>query len=262
VSTFSELFELAEQEIRAHIESAAADFTNYFVVQGAVLLASIRLWAQLCEKTETDERAMIESSDKSSLEKVVEDLAGSGDPEALMASQLLQAIVNRPQPFVAEARHWASTAFADEKGERRSTDPYDRPMPVMWSCPDLNCPPTALAVVMSLTLKVAARDDPSYRQRYSFGPHAGIRLARGRGPACGHRSAAMSGRVGVARNSALRRRTSSWWGLLEASAAAGATAFHGRPGGGGNRQVFSALDNSFTRSRAASSYCTGGLFMK
>jgi hypothetical protein len=64
VSTFGELFELAEQEIRAHIESAAADFTNYFVVQGAVLLASIRLWAQLCEKTETDERAMIESSDK------------------------------------------------------------------------------------------------------------------------------------------------------------------------------------------------------
>jgi len=147
VSTFGELFELAEQEIRAHIESAAADFTNYFVVQGAVLLASIRLWAQLCEKTETDERAMIESSDKSSLEKVVEDLAGSGDPEALMASQLLQAIVNRPQPFVAEARHWASTAFADEKGERRSTDPYDRPMSVMWSCPDPNCPPTTIAPV-------------------------------------------------------------------------------------------------------------------
>ena len=147
MSTFGELFEQAEQEIRAHIESAAADLTNYFVVQGAVLLASIRLWAQLCEKTEADERALIESSDKSSLEKVVEDLAGSGDPEALMASQLLQAIVNRPQPFVSEARHWASRAFADGKGERRSTDPYDRPMPVLWSCPDPNCPPTAVAPV-------------------------------------------------------------------------------------------------------------------
>ena len=49
MSTFSELFELAEQEIRAHIESAAADFTNYFVVQGAVLLASIRLGAAMRE---------------------------------------------------------------------------------------------------------------------------------------------------------------------------------------------------------------------
>jgi hypothetical protein len=118
----------------AHIESAAAEVTNYFVVQGAVLLASIRFWAQLCEKTEADERALIESSDKRSLEKVVEDLPETGDPEGVMASQLLQAIVNRPQAFVAEARHWASRAFADRKGERRSTDPYDRPMAVMWSC--------------------------------------------------------------------------------------------------------------------------------
>ena len=141
MSTFGELFEQAEQEIRAHIESAAAEFTNYFVVQGAVLLASIRLWAQLCDKTETDERAMVESPDKSSLEKVVEDLAEAADPEGVMASQLLKAIVNRPESFVAEVRHWASTAFADGTGERRSTDPYDRPMPVMWSCPDPNAHP-------------------------------------------------------------------------------------------------------------------------
>jgi hypothetical protein len=147
VSTFGELFEQAEQEIRAHIESAAAEFTNYFVVQGAVLLASIRLWAQLCGKTETDERAMVESSDKSSLEKVVEDLAEAPDPEGVMASQLLKAIVNRPESFVAEVRHWASRAFADGKGEHQSTEPYDRPMPVMWSCPDPNCPPTAIAPV-------------------------------------------------------------------------------------------------------------------
>ena len=147
MSTFGELFEQAEQEIRAHIESAAAEFTNYFVVQGAVLLASIRLWAQLCDKTETDERAMVESPDKSSLEKVVEDLAEAADPEGVMASQLLKAIINRPESFVAEVRHWASTAFADGTGERRSTDPYDRPMPVMWSCPDSNCPPTAIAPV-------------------------------------------------------------------------------------------------------------------
>jgi hypothetical protein len=147
VSTFGELFEQAEQEIRAHIESAPAEFTNYFVVQGAVLLASIRLWAQLYEKTEADERAMIESSEKSSLEKVVEDLAEAADPEGVMASQLLKAIVNRPESFVAEVRHWASMTSAAGTGERRSTDPYDRPMPVLWSCPDPNCPPTAIAPV-------------------------------------------------------------------------------------------------------------------
>jgi hypothetical protein len=147
VSTFGELFEQAEQEIRAPIESAAAEFTNYFVVQGAVLLASIRLWAQLCGKTDTDQRAMIEAPDKSSLEKVVEDLAEAPDPEGVMASQLLKAIVNRPESFVAEVRHWASRAFADGKRECQSTNPYDRHMPVMWSCPDPNCQPTAIAPV-------------------------------------------------------------------------------------------------------------------
>jgi hypothetical protein len=118
VSAFGELFEQAEQEIRAHIEPAAAEFINYFVVQGAVLLASIRLWVRLCEKTENDERAMVEAPDKSWLEKVVEDLAAADDREGVMASQLLKAIVNRPEFFVAEVRHWASRAFADGKGER------------------------------------------------------------------------------------------------------------------------------------------------
>ena len=147
MSTFGELFEQTEKEIRAHIESATPEFTDYFVVQGAVLLASIRLWVELCEKTETDERAIVESSDKSSLEKVLEDLAETADPEGVMASQLLKAIVNRPQLFVAEARHCASRAFADDEVERRSTDPYDRLMPVLWSCPDPNCPPSAIAPV-------------------------------------------------------------------------------------------------------------------
>jgi hypothetical protein len=129
VSTFGELFEQAEQEIRAHIESAAAESTNYFVVQGAVLLASIRLWAQLYEKTEADERAMIESSDKGSLEEVVEDLAEAADPEGVMASQLLKAIGNRPESFVAEVRHWASRAFADGTGDGR----FDRPIPSTYA---------------------------------------------------------------------------------------------------------------------------------
>jgi hypothetical protein len=52
----------------------------------AAQLGSIK-WVELCEKTETDERAMVESPDKSSLVKVVEDLAETADPEGVMASQ-------------------------------------------------------------------------------------------------------------------------------------------------------------------------------
>jgi hypothetical protein len=48
-----------------------------------------------------------------------------------MASQLLKAIVNRPEFFVAEVRHWASSGFADGKGERRLPEPYDRPAGVV-----------------------------------------------------------------------------------------------------------------------------------
>jgi len=67
-----------------------------------VLLASIRLWVQLCGKTDTDHRAIIEAPDKSSLEKVVKDLAEADDPEGVMPANCL-----RP----------------------------------LWSCPDPNCPP-------------------------------------------------------------------------------------------------------------------------
>jgi hypothetical protein len=40
------------------------------------------LGAQICDKTDGDGRAMIESPYRSSLEKVVEDLAKADDPEA------------------------------------------------------------------------------------------------------------------------------------------------------------------------------------
>jgi hypothetical protein len=85
-----------------------------------VLLASVRLWAQLYEKTDADVQAMTESPDKGSLEKVVGDLTESGDPEASMAGQLLQAIANRPQPFVLETRHYASRAFVHWRSDGRS----------------------------------------------------------------------------------------------------------------------------------------------
>jgi hypothetical protein len=127
VSTFGELFEQAEQDIRATLRSSVSDVTNYYVTQGSVLLASVRLWAQLYEKTDADVQAKIDHADRSSLEKVVGDLTESGDSEALMAGQLLQAIANRPQPFVSETAHCASRAFVHWKSDGRS--PTSRAMP-------------------------------------------------------------------------------------------------------------------------------------
>ena len=70
MSTFSELKEQAEQDIRAHIprpssdsaEHFVADTTNYFVERGAVLLAALRLWAVPRHETDADLRALIDSA--------------------------------------------------------------------------------------------------------------------------------------------------------------------------------------------------------
>ena len=64
-------------------------------------------------------RATTESADKASLEDVARELVESGDREAVMAGELLQAILNRPEPFVFETRHCASSAFLDSSvGDR------------------------------------------------------------------------------------------------------------------------------------------------
>jgi len=55
---------------------------NYFVALGAVLVASVRLWVQVCEKTDTDVRRAIESADEASLENVAEELVENGDANA------------------------------------------------------------------------------------------------------------------------------------------------------------------------------------
>ena len=116
MSTFGELFEQAEQEIRAHrVRSCGVHFS--FVVQGAVLLASIRLWGQLCGKTATDQRAMIEA-DKSSLEKVVKDLAEAADPEGVIVQPIARKRLSNG-PRILRGRRYATgrpRAFADGKG--------------------------------------------------------------------------------------------------------------------------------------------------
>jgi hypothetical protein len=76
VSTFIELKEQAEQDIRAHLRSTSSDSThhfvmdstNYFVEHGAVLLAALRLWAEPRQKTDGDLRALIDSANAATLE--------------------------------------------------------------------------------------------------------------------------------------------------------------------------------------------------
>jgi hypothetical protein len=112
VSTFNELIVEAEQANQgARIDSEADELTGYFVAQGAVLLACLRYWAQIEGRTDAEVQAAIESANKGTLEKAVRDLAESDDPDALMASRLLQVIAGRPQPHLFETSHCASTAF-------------------------------------------------------------------------------------------------------------------------------------------------------
>jgi len=83
VSTFSELKEQAEKDIRARLQSTSSesmhhfvvDSTNYFVDHGAGLLAALRVSAEPRRKTDADLRALIDSADGATLENIAEVLA-------------------------------------------------------------------------------------------------------------------------------------------------------------------------------------------
>ena len=100
MSTFIELREQAEQDIRAHIQSVSPDSTHHFVVDssnyviehGAVLLAALRLWAEPRQKTDADLRALIDSANAATLENIAEELAKSHSPDELHASVQLKGI--------------------------------------------------------------------------------------------------------------------------------------------------------------------------
>ena len=105
MSTFSELKEQAEQDIRVHIRRPSpdsahhfvADSTNYFVEHGAVLLAALRLWAEPRHETDADLRALIDSANARTLEIIAQDLAESDSPDQLHASVQLEGIAYEPR---------------------------------------------------------------------------------------------------------------------------------------------------------------------
>jgi hypothetical protein len=104
MSTFLELREKAEQEIRAHVRSTVSDSTHHFVVdstnylveRGAVLLAALRLWAEPRQKTDADIRALIDSASATTLLNIARGLAQGHSPDELHASVQLEGIAYEP----------------------------------------------------------------------------------------------------------------------------------------------------------------------
>jgi hypothetical protein len=116
VSTFIELKEQAEQDIRAHIqrppssdsaEHFVADTTNYFVERGAVLLAALKLWAEPRHETDADLRALIDSASARTLVIIARDLAESHSPDELHASVQLEGIAYEPQLQLSDTLEFA-----------------------------------------------------------------------------------------------------------------------------------------------------------
>jgi hypothetical protein len=115
VSTFIELKEHAEQEIRAHLQSSAPDSahhfvldsTNYFVEHGAVLLAALRLWAEPRRETDADLRALINSASARTLVIIARELAESHSPDELHASVQLEGIAYEPRRQLSDTLDFA-----------------------------------------------------------------------------------------------------------------------------------------------------------
>ncbi|MFL6044885.1 MAG: hypothetical protein ACJ72M_07200 [Propionibacteriaceae bacterium] len=115
MSTFIELKEQAEQDIRAQIqrpssdsaEHFVADTTNSLVERGAVLLAALRLWAEPRHETDADLRALIDSASARTLVIIARDLAESHNPDELHASVQLEGIAYEPRPQLSDALDFA-----------------------------------------------------------------------------------------------------------------------------------------------------------
>lgn len=115
MSTFIELKEQAEQDIRAQIqrpssdsaEHFVADTTNSLVERRAVLLAALRLWAEPRHETDADLRALIDSASARTLVIIARDLAESHNPDELHASVQLEGIAYEPRPQLSDALDFA-----------------------------------------------------------------------------------------------------------------------------------------------------------
>jgi hypothetical protein len=115
MSTFIELRDQAEHEIRAHLRSSSPDSahhfvmdsTNSFVEHGAILLAALRLWAVPRHETDADLLALIDSASARTLVNIARELAESRDPDELHASVQLEGIAYEPRRQLSDTLDFA-----------------------------------------------------------------------------------------------------------------------------------------------------------
>jgi hypothetical protein len=115
MSTFIQLRDQAEQEIRAHLRSSSPDAahhfvmdsTNSFVEHGAILLAALRLWAVPRHETDADLLALIDSASARTLVNIARELAESRDPDELHASVQLEGIAYEPRRHLSNTLDFA-----------------------------------------------------------------------------------------------------------------------------------------------------------
>ena len=115
MSTFAELREQAEQDIRAHLQSTSPDSTHHFVMDstnylvdhGATLLGALRLWAEHRQMTDAYLRALLDLANAMTLQNIVNEMAESHDPEELLASVKLKGIAYGPLRQLNDALDFA-----------------------------------------------------------------------------------------------------------------------------------------------------------
>ena len=107
MATLQELTEQAEQDIRAHVRSEASDETDYFVSQAADLVAALRLWADVQQRTDADVRSLVNAGDTTMLKNIASELAQGGGDDALEASRRLEGIAYGPSDRLSETCDFA-----------------------------------------------------------------------------------------------------------------------------------------------------------
>ena len=110
VVTFDELREQAKQEISGHAQSLASDDTDV-VEQAADLLAALRLWADMQQRTDADVREAVDLASGTTLKNIATELGAGGGDDALEASRRLEGVAYSTSERVSEIFEFAQKAF-------------------------------------------------------------------------------------------------------------------------------------------------------
>jgi hypothetical protein len=126
VTALDELTEQAEQDIRAHVESAVSNDID-LVEQAADLLAALRLWADAQHRTDDDVREAVEAASGTMLKNIATELHEGGGDDALEASRRLEGIAYSPSDRLSEIFDLAQKAFPPSSADRPLWDEDQQP---------------------------------------------------------------------------------------------------------------------------------------